>query len=98
MNDLQIHLSETANVTDQMNPFLTIMLHQTKKGLHLKNRKEDVSSRPHILFFLSLAFIFLFFQRFNQLFYSSSDLICFFGVTPSPFRLSTLLITLPVPS
>lgn len=98
MNDLQIHLSETANVTDQMNPFLTIMLHQIKKGLHQKNRKEDVSSRPHTLFFLSLDFIFLFFQRFNQLFYSSSDLICFFGVTPSPFRLSTLLITLPVPS
>ena len=98
MNDLQIYLNEKANVTDQMNPFLTIMLHQIKKRLHQKNRKEDVSSRPHILFFLSLDFIFLFFQRFNLLFYSSSDLICFFGVTPSPFRLSTLLITLPVPS
>ncbi|RHA88628.1 hypothetical protein DW916_02765 [Segatella copri] len=58
MNDLQIHLSETANVTDQMNPFLTIMLHQIKKGLHQKNRKEDVSSRPHILFFLIFRFHF----------------------------------------
>lgn len=98
MNDLQIHLSETANVTNQMNPFFNDYVTSNKKGLHQKNRKEDVSSRPHILFFLSLDFIFLFFQRFNQLFYSSSDLICFFGVTPSPFRLSTLLITLPVPS
>lgn len=30
--------------------------------------------------------------------YSSKALICFFGVTPSDFRLSTLRITLPVPS
>ena len=29
---------------------------------------------------------------------SSSDLICFFGVTPIPFKLSTLRITLPLPS
>ena len=81
-----MHLNETANVTDQMNPFLTIMLHQIKKGLHQKNRKEDVSSRPHILFFLSLDFIFLFFQRFNlllrrnaktfQAFHSSHHISC----------------------
>ena len=58
MNDLQIYLNEKANVTDQMNPFLTIMLHQIKKGLHQKNRKKDVSSRPHILFFLIFRFHF----------------------------------------
>ncbi len=35
-------------------------------------------------------------KRLSQDFYSSSKaLICFFGVTPRPFRLSTLLITLP---
>ena len=38
-------------------------------------------------------------KRLSQDFYSSSKaLICFFGVTPRPFRLSTLLITLPEPS
>ena len=40
MNDLQIYLNEKANVTDQMNPFLTIMLHQIKKGYIRKTEKR----------------------------------------------------------
>ena len=55
MNDLQIHLNKKANVNNQINPFLTIMLHQIKKGLHQKNKKEDVSSRPHPLLFIYTA-------------------------------------------
>ena len=46
MNDLQIYLNEKANVTDQMNPFFNDYVTSNKKGLHQKNRKEDVSSRP----------------------------------------------------
>ena len=69
-----------------MNPFFNDYVTSNKKGLHQKNRKEDVSSRPHILFFLSLDFIFLFFQRFNlllrrnsktfQAFHSSHHISC----------------------
>ena len=51
LNEKQTILNKKANVNNLINPFLTIMLHQIKKGLHQKNRKEDVSSRPHPLLF-----------------------------------------------
>lgn len=37
-------------------------------------------------------------QPTKNAFYSSKAFSCFFGVTPSPFRLSTLRMTFPAPS